>query len=347
MSDQLPLVSVVTPSYNQAHFLEETILSVLNQDYPNLEYIIIDGGSTDGSVDIIRTYQDRLAYWVSEPDDGQADAINKGWRRCQGEVLAWLNSDDTYLPGAVRTVARFLQRHPQADMVYGYVNTIDESGKVIWTIEPSTDFDLNGFVHSYFYVPQQTVFFRKCVLDKVGMLDTSLHYCMDPDLWTRIALNFTVQGIPALIANFRTHSGSKTYDVPLEFVQERYRVSKRYGGEGNTRPAALALMYRWAQLLTRDFGRDHRAMLEEDWANLPDELSTAFQSSRRYITSEAYMEAAWAHALSGQLSAAATCFWNAVREDPPVLVRDRGILPTIVRASRRFVTTCRRRFARG
>jgi glycosyltransferase involved in cell wall biosynthesis len=347
MTEELPLVSVVTPSYNQAQFLEETILSVLNQDYPSLEYVIIDGGSTDGSVDIIRKYENRLAYWVSERDDGQADAINKGWHCARGEILAWLNSDDTYLPGAVQTVVQYLQRHPLADMIYGYVNMIDESGRVIRTIEPSTDFDLNRFVYSYFYVPQQTVFFRNHVLDTVGMLDTSLHYCMDPDLWTRIGMNFTVRGIPAVIANFRTHSTSKTHDVPLEFVIERYRVAKRYGGPSNSRPAALALMYRWAQLLTRDFRREHREVIERDWANLPDELSMVFHSSRRYITSKAYLEAAWAHGVSGRFSPALTCFWNAIKDDPVVLVRDGGIFLSFRRASRRFLKTARRKLTRA
>ena len=343
MSEKLPLVSIVTPSYNQARFLEETILSVLNQDYPNLEYIIIDGGSTDGSVDVIRKYEDVLAHWVSEPDEGQSDAINKGWRRARGQILAWLNSDDTYLPGTVRIVVQYLEEHPQVDMVYGYVNMIDENGEVIWTIEPSPNFDLDRFVYSYFYVPQQTVFFRRHVLDKVGMLDTSLHYCMDPDLWARTAMNFTVQGIPRLIANFRTHSTSKTHDVPLEFVIERYRVAKRYGGAGNTRPAALALVYRWAQVLTNDPGPDHRERIDRDWANLPDELSTVFQSSRRHITSRAYLEAAWSHGVSGRLSAAVMCFCSAVKEDPAVLVRDGGIFRSILRASRRFLRASRRK----
>jgi glycosyltransferase involved in cell wall biosynthesis len=344
MTDQLPLVSVVTPSYNQAQFLEETILSVLSQDYPNLEYIIIDGGSTDGSAEIIRKYENRLAYWVSEPDEGQADAINKGWRRAQGEILAWLNADDTYVPGAVPTVVQHFGNHPGVDMVYGYVNMIDERGRVTWTTEPSTDFDVNGLIYSHFFIPQPTVFFRKHVLDKVGMLDTSLYYSMDCDLWHRIGLNFTVQGIPALIANFRTHLTSKTHDVPLDSVMERYRVAKRYGGPGNAAPAAEMLAYRWARFLTDDFANDHRERIEGDWADLPAELSAVLHSQLRSITSKAYLKAALAHGASGRLSSAGLCFWNAVQEDPPVLVRDGGIFLSMLRASRRLLRACRRRF---
>ncbi len=128
---ELPLVSIVTPSFNQAKFLEQTILSVLEQEYPHLEYIIVDGGSTDGSQDIIQRYAARLAWWVSEPDQGQTDAINKGFNRAQGEIYAWLNSDDTYLPGAVLEAVEYLRAHPEAGMVYGDANLTDEKGEII------------------------------------------------------------------------------------------------------------------------------------------------------------------------------------------------------------------------
>lgn len=128
----LPKISIVTPSYNQAQFLEETILSVLKQDYPNLEYIIMDGGSTDGSVDIIRKYEDKLAYWVSKPDKGQADAIYRGFEKSTGEILGWINSDDYYLPGAFNAVGRFFQLKPTTKFLVGNVLIVDSKGKFIY-----------------------------------------------------------------------------------------------------------------------------------------------------------------------------------------------------------------------
>jgi len=135
MSEQ-PLVSIVTPSFNQVKYLEETIRSVLEQDYPKIEYIVIDGGSTDGSVEVIRKYADRLAYWVSEADRGQTDAINKGFATAHGSILAWLNSDDTYKPGAVSEAVAYLQNHPNIGMVYGDLDFIDEQSKIIGNSPP-------------------------------------------------------------------------------------------------------------------------------------------------------------------------------------------------------------------
>src|SRR4030042_2589290 len=130
MDNELPLVSIVTPSYNKARFIEETILSVKNQTYPRIEHIIIDGGSTDGTLDIIRKYSDSLT-WISEPDKGQSDAINKGWKMSKGEILAYLNADDTYMPRAVETAVKFLADNMDVGLVYGECNIINEHGKVI------------------------------------------------------------------------------------------------------------------------------------------------------------------------------------------------------------------------
>src|SRR5688572_17831514 len=146
--EESPLVSIITPSFNQARFLEETIQSVLSQDYANIEYLIVDGGSTDGSLEIIKRYAGRLAWWVSEKDQGQTDAINKGFARAQRKILAWLNSDDTYLPHAVSEAAAYLLSNPEAGMVYGDANLIDEAGRTIGRF-PARQTDYRRLMRGY------------------------------------------------------------------------------------------------------------------------------------------------------------------------------------------------------
>ena len=182
----LPTVSIVTPSFNQARFLEAAIQSALSQDYPRIEYIIVDGGSTDGSLDIIQKYADRLAWWVSEKDRGQTDAINKGFARASGQIFAWINSDDTYEPRAVGQAVRFLLDHPEVGMVYADCNYINEQGRVIGKF-PAAQTDLPRLRRGYVHIPQQTMFFRAELWKQVGPLDPSFYFAMDYDLWTRIA----------------------------------------------------------------------------------------------------------------------------------------------------------------
>jgi glycosyltransferase involved in cell wall biosynthesis len=154
-----PLVSIVTPSFNQADFLEATIESVLSQDYPRIEYIIVDGGSTDGCVDILSRYSDRIDYWISEPDAGQTDAINKGFDRAKGQIFAWLNSDDVYKPGAVSEAVAFLHENPDVGMVYGDADFIDDAGNWIGRF-PSAKTDYRKLRRGYVHIPQQSTFFR-------------------------------------------------------------------------------------------------------------------------------------------------------------------------------------------
>jgi glycosyltransferase involved in cell wall biosynthesis len=225
----LPLVSIVTPSFNQARFLEATMQSVFSQDYPRIEYSVVDGGSTDGTVEIIKKYEGRLAWWVSEQDKGQTDAINKGFARANGEILAWLNSDDTYEPGAVSAAVDYLQEHPEVGMVYGDCNFINESGRVIGKFNSAqTDYRLlrQGYVH----IPQQTMFFRADLWREVGPLDTSFYFAMDYDLWTRIAAGSEVKYVPQTWANFRLHTSGKTIIADDRCWPEMIRVHYRDGG---------------------------------------------------------------------------------------------------------------------
>lgn len=181
-----PLVSIVTPSFNQARYLEAAIRSVLSQDDARIEYIVVDGDSADESAQIIQKYQGKLAWWVSEKDQGQTDAINKGFAHATGDIFAWLNSDDTYEPGAVSAAVRYLIEHPEVGMVYADCNYINEAGRVIGKF-PAAQTDLPRLRRGYVHIPQQTMFFRAGLWRELGPLDPSFYFAMDYDLWTRIA----------------------------------------------------------------------------------------------------------------------------------------------------------------
>ena len=226
----LPLVSIITPSFNQAHFLEATIRSVLGQDHPRIEYIIVDGGSTDGSVDIIKKHADRLAWWVSEPDKGQTDAINKGFDRAQGDILAWLNSDDTYDPGAVSAAVKYLIEHPDTAMVYADCNFINEDDRVIGKFHAAQT-DLRRLRAGYVHIPQQTMFFRAKYWKELGPLDPSFYFAMDYDLWTRLAAHASLKYLKGKTwANFRLHTSGKTVASDDRCWPEMLRVHYRDGG---------------------------------------------------------------------------------------------------------------------
>jgi glycosyltransferase involved in cell wall biosynthesis len=229
MTEQ-PKVTIVTPSYNQAHFLEETMRSVLEQDYPNIEYVVIDGGSTDGSAEIIQTYESQLAYWQSQKDKGQTDAINQGFARASGEILAWLNSDDILLPGAVSAAVRQLQAHPQVGMVYGDCLWINADGKKIGNF-PAAQTDLKKLRRGYVHIPQQASFFRADLWKKVGPLDDSFYFAMDYDLWTRLAAEAPLLYIPELWAAFRLHGDAKSIAEDDRCWPEMLRVHYRDGGK--------------------------------------------------------------------------------------------------------------------
>ena len=225
----LPLVSIVTPSYNQDRFLERTIESVLQQSYPKIEYIVIDGGSEDNSIEIIKQYQDRIAWWISEPDQGQTDAINKGFARASGGIFAWLNSDDTYEKNAVAEAVNYLQSHPDVGMVYGDANFINAEGKVIGKFNAKQT-SYQRLRHGGVYIPQQAAFWRSELWHKVGPLDPQFYFAMDYDLWIRFSQITEIRYISRLWANFRLHADAKTIFADDRCWPEMLKIHRRDGG---------------------------------------------------------------------------------------------------------------------
>jgi glycosyltransferase involved in cell wall biosynthesis len=203
--------------------------SVFLQDYPRIEYIVVDGGSTDDSPAIIRKHASRLAWWVSEADGGQADAINKGFAHANGDILAWLNSDDTYTPGAVAAAVRALEERPECGLVYGGANYIGENGLAIGAF-PAAQTSYRLLRQGYVHIPQQAAFFRANLWRELGPLDTSFYFAMDYDLWVRIARRAQVKYIPQVWANFRLHSLAKTIAADDRCWPEMLRIHYREGG---------------------------------------------------------------------------------------------------------------------
>ncbi len=203
----LPLVSVVTPSFNQARFLEATLRSVLEQDYPNIEYLVVDGESTDGSVDIIRRYADRLFWWVSEKDSGQSEAINKGFRRARGEFVGWLNSDDVYLPGTISSAVSAFRSNPAASVVYGDAFAVDAEGRPM-NLMRARQFSLLDLM-ALNIICQPAAFMRRSVLEQVDYLNPAYHLLMDNLLWINMAQVAPMVYVPQTWAAARFHDRAK------------------------------------------------------------------------------------------------------------------------------------------
>ena len=225
----LPLVSIITPSFNQGRFIRKTIESVLNQSYPHIEYIIIDGGSTDETACIVQEYKERVTF-ISETDRGQSDAINKGLRLARGEIVGWLNSDDVYELDCVEKAVKEFEKDNSVGLVYGEGYIIDECDNRIKVFEATQNFDLWTLVNVWDYIMQPTAFFRKKYIEKVGFLDINLSWCMDWDLWIRLALEGKVRYIPSFMASSREYSLTKTSTGGEKRLEEIKQIMEKYSG---------------------------------------------------------------------------------------------------------------------
>jgi len=274
--EAFPLVSIVTPSYNQGQFIRQTIESVLAQTYPNIEYLVVDGGSTDETLDVLRSFGDRVR-WVSEPDSGQAQAINKGLSRASGQIVGYLNSDDVLLPRAIEHVVQHFRDHPECDLAYGDGQYIDDSGGVVGTY-PTAPYSFERLMHDC-CICQPAAYWRASVADTVGPFDEQLQYALDYDYWIRFDRSgFVLQHMPTTIAHSRLHLGAKTLRGRPEIYREIFDVCRRRGGYISRsyvagfwhhlvyerrgparllrlfpplRALAVFLHYRWANLLWR------------------------------------------------------------------------------------------------
>jgi glycosyltransferase involved in cell wall biosynthesis len=266
-----PLVSVVTPSYNQADFLETTIRSVLEQDYPSVEYFVTDGGSSDGSVDVIRKYADRLGGWVSEKDRGQGDAINKGLARATGQIVAWLNSDDYYLPKAISSAVKTFQQNPEAALVYGDMLAVNQTGQTL-NILRYKQYSLEDLL-CFQIIGQPAVFFRREAYEQAGGLDVNFHYMLDHLLWIRMAREAKIVYVPQTWAAARFHPQAKNRNLAVEFPKEAFRILDW----ANAEPGLSEIM---ARMQRRSLASAHRvnARYQLDAGRPKDSLRAWFKA---------------------------------------------------------------------
>jgi glycosyltransferase involved in cell wall biosynthesis len=224
----LPLVTIVTPSFNQAPFLRAAVESVLAQDYPAVEYLVMDGGSTDGSVDILKEFTGRLT-WESGRDAGQADALAKGFARARGAILGWLNADDLMFPGALTQVAAHLRAHPDVALVYGDAVYVDVEGRALMPARQVRPFDLKRLRYWSDYIVQPSAFFRRAAYEEVGGLDTSLHWALDYDLWLKLGARHRVDYLRRVWSGYRIQGDSKTVTGSFKRIAEVEAMARRHG----------------------------------------------------------------------------------------------------------------------
>jgi len=223
MTDSFPKITVITPSFNQSQFLERTILSVIKQDYPNLEYIIIDGGSTDGSVDIIKQYEEHINYWVSEKDNGQTHALNKGLKIATGDWVGWQNSDDIYYPGSFLSVADAINNVTTEDLVIGNMNLIDEHDSMLRDLKYVTP-TYKSLLAEGMVVANQAAFWRRKIHDDIGYLDEDLHCVFDYEWFLRVMKDKQAYHVDKTWGALRYHSETKTHNIQKQFDVEMNKV---------------------------------------------------------------------------------------------------------------------------
>lgn len=230
MNDKKPVVSIITPSFNQGQYIEETLLSVQNQTYPSIEHIVIDGGSTDNTVEILKKYQDTI-IWTSEPDNGQTHAINKGMKKSHGEILAYLNSDDLYLPETIDRVVNFFSENSEIDLVYGDIIHIGKESDYRETVRTG-NIDMEKYLTGLVYLPQPAVFFRREIWEKIGDFDERLNLAMDLEYWIRVFFHGKTAYLPVVLAKARIYPEAKSSKHLLNYLEEKlYILDKNFCDE--------------------------------------------------------------------------------------------------------------------
>ena len=248
----LPKISLVTCSFQQGRYLETTLRSVFEQGYADLEYLVIDGGSTDESVATLRRYEQQLAYWVSEPDRGQTDALIKGFHRSSGEVMGWLCSDDLLLPGALQAVGEFFARHPQVQAVYGDSLWVDGNGRLL-RAKKEIPFNRFVFLYDHNYIPQPSMFWRRSLYQAVGGLDAGFDLAMDGDLWERFSIRTAIAHLPRYLSCMRFYPEQKTRNLRPQARREDATIRHRRALHRQTEAVypALHLLARITRVLMK------------------------------------------------------------------------------------------------
>jgi len=240
----MPKVSIVTCSYQQGRYLDATMRSVLEQRHADLEYIVIDGASTDNSLQVIERYAEQLHYWVSEPDQGQTDALVKGFSHSTGDIQGWLCSDDLLLPGALELISKYFNDHPEVDAVYGDSLWINNAGQYLWPKKES-GFNRFTFLFDHNYISQPSMFWRRSLYEKVGGLDKNFNLAMDADLWERFSRHTHIAHIPAYLSCMRYYPEQKTRAMRPQGMIEDVKIRQRSTGAS---PAIWPLLHYLARI---------------------------------------------------------------------------------------------------